>query len=75
MKIHISEDSANVLGRFGIFNIEPRGKIEIKGKGLMNTYWLTGKSAHGQQQPALEKLLVTGGNKPAGSLWNQTKLT
>lgn len=44
MKIHTSEDSANILSRFGIFEIEPRGQMEIKGKGLMNTYWLTGKT-------------------------------
>lgn len=50
MKIHISEDSADILQRFGTFNIEPRGQIEIKGKGLMNTYWLSGKTAAMQQQ-------------------------
>lgn len=43
MKIHISEDSANILSRFGTFIIEPRGQVEIKGKGLMQTYWLLGK--------------------------------
>lgn len=46
MKIHISEDSANILSKFGIFNIEPRGQVEIKGKGMMSTYWLTGKLSH-----------------------------
>lgn len=44
MKIHTSEDSANILKKYGIFTIEPRGQMEIKGKGLMNTYWLTGKT-------------------------------
>lgn len=43
MKIHISEDSANILSRFGCFDIEPRGQVDIKGKGLMNTFWLTGR--------------------------------
>jgi len=43
MKIHASEDSATILARFGNFLLEPRGQIEIKGKGLMNTFWLTGK--------------------------------
>lgn len=43
MKIHISEDTAGILNRFGTFIIEPRGQVDIKGKGIMNTFWLTGK--------------------------------
>lgn len=44
MKIHVSEDSANILTNFhDIFHLEPRGQIDIKGKGLMNTFWLTAK--------------------------------
>lgn len=44
MKIHTSEESANILERFGCFAIEPRGQVDIKGKGIMNTYWLTGRA-------------------------------
>lgn len=51
MKIHISEDSANILGRFGTFNIEPRGQVDIKGKGLMSTYWLTGRRSVSGSDP------------------------
>lgn len=47
MKIHISQDTADILSKFGTFSIEPRGEIEIKGKGQMSTYWLTGRSAGG----------------------------
>lgn len=43
MKIHISEDTASILGRCGTFIIESRGQVDIKGKGLMNTFWLTAK--------------------------------
>lgn len=43
MKIHISEDTASILNDFGTFIIEPRGFVDIKGKGSMNTFWLTGK--------------------------------
>lgn len=39
-KIHISEQFANEIKHFPEFNIIPRGQIEIKGKGLMNTYFL-----------------------------------
>jgi class 3 adenylate cyclase len=45
--IHVSEDfrrkfsSADANGNEFVF--EPRGTLDIKGKGLMNTYFLTGK--------------------------------
>ncbi|KAG9510040.1 Atrial natriuretic peptide receptor 2, partial [Fragariocoptes setiger] len=46
MKIHISESSAEILRRFGTFTIEARGEVDIKGKGIMNTFWLTGKTTN-----------------------------
>lgn len=45
MKIHISEQTASVLEKFNNqYIIEPRGLIDIKGKGPMNTFWLLGRS-------------------------------
>ncbi|RWS11670.1 atrial natriuretic peptide receptor 1-like protein [Dinothrombium tinctorium] len=40
MKIHISEESKQILDQFKTFETEPRGEIDIKGKGMMSTYWL-----------------------------------
>ncbi|RWS29530.1 Atrial natriuretic peptide receptor 1-like protein [Leptotrombidium deliense] len=40
MKIHISEETKQILDQFNSFKIVPRGEIDIKGKGLMTTYWL-----------------------------------
>ncbi|RWS08233.1 Atrial natriuretic peptide receptor 2-like protein [Dinothrombium tinctorium] len=40
LKIHISESSKRCLDVFGTFQLTQRGIINIKGKGLMNTYWL-----------------------------------
>lgn len=40
LKIHISENTKKVLDLFGTFEIEKRGKVEMKGKGSMETYWL-----------------------------------
>ncbi|GLI59716.1 hypothetical protein VaNZ11_001574 [Volvox africanus] len=42
MRIHISKVTADLLEQAGGFNIEPRGEIPIKGKGLMSTFWVTG---------------------------------
>ena len=39
-KINISESTANILIEQGIYNLTKRDKLEVKGKGLMQTYWL-----------------------------------
>ncbi|CAJ0589460.1 unnamed protein product [Cylicocyclus nassatus] len=40
-KIHMSEQSATLLkDEFPEFKTDPRGEILIKGKGVMNTFWL-----------------------------------
>ncbi|XP_052081108.1 atrial natriuretic peptide receptor 1-like [Mytilus californianus] len=40
MKIHVSPETKSLLDKHGGFVLEPRGNIEIKGKGLMTTHWL-----------------------------------
>lgn len=42
-RIHLSEATRERLVQAGGYQLEPRGPIEIKGKGLMHTYWLLGK--------------------------------
>ncbi|XP_068222403.1 soluble guanylate cyclase 89Da-like [Palaemon carinicauda] len=42
-RVHISEKCANELEKFD-FITTFRGKMQIKGKGEMNTYWLEGKA-------------------------------
>lgn len=39
-RIQISHNTKQLLELVPGFNIEPRGKIEVKGKGMMETYWL-----------------------------------
>ena len=39
-RIHISEEFAKAIESYPEFSIVPRGEINIKGKGTMNTYWL-----------------------------------
>uniref|UniRef100_A0A1I8PRX9 guanylate cyclase n=2 Tax=Stomoxys calcitrans TaxID=35570 RepID=A0A1I8PRX9_STOCA len=42
-KVHITEEMNQALMRVGGFRTEHRGLIDVKGKGLMSTYWLTCK--------------------------------
>ncbi|EDW36367.1 GL16716 [Drosophila persimilis] len=42
-KIHITEEMHDSLQQVGGFKTEHRGLIDVKGKGLMSTYWLTCK--------------------------------
>uniref|UniRef100_A0A8R1DTU5 guanylate cyclase n=1 Tax=Caenorhabditis japonica TaxID=281687 RepID=A0A8R1DTU5_CAEJA len=39
-RIHCSENAKNCAESTGRFEFEPRGKVQIKGKGEMNTYFL-----------------------------------
>lgn len=43
MKIHISNETKVLLDTLGSFRTEYRGLIELKFKGLVDTYWLLGK--------------------------------
>uniref|UniRef100_A0A0N5BFP8 guanylate cyclase n=1 Tax=Strongyloides papillosus TaxID=174720 RepID=A0A0N5BFP8_STREA len=41
-RIHISQSTYNLLNETHKYNLECRGEIIIKGKGVMTTYWLNG---------------------------------
>ncbi|EYC15076.1 hypothetical protein Y032_0038g3618 [Ancylostoma ceylanicum] len=42
--IHISQAANDLLLKVGGYETEPRGEVIIKGKGVMETYWLRGPS-------------------------------
>ncbi|KAF7265731.1 hypothetical protein GWI33_020814 [Rhynchophorus ferrugineus] len=42
-KIHISLEMKKALDVIGGYKIEERGFVEVKGKGMMQTFWLTAK--------------------------------
>ncbi len=44
LKIHVSHATKMILDKFGTFNLELRGDIELKGKGKVTTYWLHGST-------------------------------
>ncbi|KAM6434926.1 uncharacterized protein PHA67_000591 [Liasis olivaceus] len=52
-KIHISFATYHVLLQDGAYDIEPRGDIEVKGKGKMKTYWLLGNRNYSVQNDSL----------------------
>ncbi|XP_025829848.1 retinal guanylyl cyclase 2 isoform X2 [Agrilus planipennis] len=50
-RIHLSEATKLKLEKAGGYEIEYRGLTEIKGKGVMPTYWLLGKDGFEKQLP------------------------
>ncbi|XP_062860017.1 guanylate cyclase 2G [Trichomycterus rosablanca] len=44
LRIHISQSTADILIRIGSYQLEERGDIELKGKGLQKTFWLISKA-------------------------------
>ena len=65
--IQVTEDVVRELG--DRYTFRPRGPIEVKGKGLMPTWFLEGPGADSSQEPAVEELSVEEltGEDPAGA--------
>ncbi|ENN77945.1 hypothetical protein D910_00421 [Dendroctonus ponderosae] len=53
-KIHISLEMKKALDAIGGYKIEERGLVEVKGKGLMETFWLTCKEGVTQNTVEIE---------------------
>ncbi|KAH8380698.1 hypothetical protein KR009_007840 [Drosophila setifemur] len=51
-RIHMSQETRDRLEAQGGYAIEQRGLIDIKGKGMMNTFWLLGKKGFDKPLPA-----------------------
>lgn len=47
----MSETTRERLEKAGGYHLEPRGGVDIKGKGIMNTYWLLGKKGFDKVLP------------------------
>ncbi|OQV21604.1 Atrial natriuretic peptide receptor 2 [Hypsibius exemplaris] len=50
LRIHLSSATHDALRYFGVFEMECRGEIEVKGKGLMTTWWLLKKLKEDKKQ-------------------------
>lgn len=51
LRVHVSEDTADILKKLGGYQLECRGIREVKGKGRMTTYWLRGKEGFHKKIP------------------------
>ncbi|KAG2490146.1 hypothetical protein HYH03_011450 [Edaphochlamys debaryana] len=62
MQIQVSEATAELLRKAeGGFRLESRGPVSVKGKGTMETFWLTGRD-----EPAAEAAVGASGDKLSG---------
>lgn len=52
LKIHISSTTAELLQTENCYRIVERGKLEVKGKGTMTTYWLESQTDTDNPVPA-----------------------
>ncbi|XP_064642363.1 soluble guanylate cyclase gcy-36-like [Lineus longissimus] len=53
LKIHITRKTERLLSEIGGYITEYRGKVMIKGKGEMITYWLIGKEGQGSRAASI----------------------
>ncbi|XP_069678523.1 atrial natriuretic peptide receptor 1 isoform X2 [Periplaneta americana] len=51
LRIHVSDDARKILDKFGTFQLELRGEVELKGKGCVTTHWLQGCSEPDPRPP------------------------
>ncbi|XP_050297580.1 atrial natriuretic peptide receptor 1 isoform X1 [Anthonomus grandis grandis] len=59
LKSHVSEAAKQILDKFGTFNLELRGEVELKGKGFVTTYWLLGCSDADPRPPSTPRVPST----------------
>ncbi|XP_071440400.1 uncharacterized protein [Hetaerina americana] len=67
-RIHLSEATKLKLDEVGGYKIEYRGETEVKGKGLMPTFWLQGKEGFDKPLPTPPSSPVSRTGKPVTQL-------
>uniref|UniRef100_UPI00398E4D35 LOW QUALITY PROTEIN: retinal guanylyl cyclase 1-like n=2 Tax=Pristiophorus japonicus TaxID=55135 RepID=UPI00398E4D35 len=62
-RIHLSENTVNILVHLNQgYKIDLRGKTELKGKGIENTFWLVGREGFNKPLPTPPDLLPGASN-------------
>lgn len=62
LKIHISQNTKDLLDQFDIFIIKRRGYVKMKGKGEMLTYWLEGENKSQQIHTSSSNIMTNNNN-------------
>ncbi|XP_053615284.1 atrial natriuretic peptide receptor 1-like isoform X2 [Plodia interpunctella] len=73
LKIHVSPVTKALLDTFGTFQLECRGEVAMKGKGVLVTYWLLGEKVDPnapKEKPPLTKVQALSGD--SGSISHLT---
>ncbi|XP_035674523.1 atrial natriuretic peptide receptor 1-like [Branchiostoma floridae] len=69
LRIHVSSALKQALDEMGGFKVEHRGQMEIKGKGMQDTFWLVHKQGFHKPLPmSPPEDLVTGGIVPKSAV-------
>ncbi|PIK56015.1 putative atrial natriuretic peptide receptor 1-like, partial [Apostichopus japonicus] len=58
LKIQASEACASILRKLGGFEMIARGQMPVKGKGIMTTYWIVGKTSVATERDSRQTLLT-----------------
>ncbi|KAG8192121.1 hypothetical protein JTE90_027768 [Oedothorax gibbosus] len=59
LRVHCSETCAKLLDKVRGYKLEERGIVNIKGKGEMKTFWLTGQEEWRKKKPKLSETMPT----------------
>lgn len=59
MKIHLSSAARDELDKLQAYHLECRGEIQVKGKGLLTTYFLIGKDGFDRELPSCDEYPVS----------------
>ncbi|CAH8493793.1 unnamed protein product [Schistosoma mattheei] len=66
-RIHVSPTTKSILDVLGGYHLQLRGKVELKGKGLVDSFWLIGKDNFNKPLPDPPPL-IEGDNHGLASL-------
>ena len=55
LRVHVSPECKVILDELGGYHLQERGPVQMKGKGTVVTYFLSGKDGYTKELPDLSK--------------------